>query len=164
MILATFKMISDVTCIRFVKHTVEEDYIIFVKGKGWVSKVGGMQPLYYGRGCQVENICHELMHRLGLYHERTRFDRDRYVHINWKNNMKGKKNCIKKTANTLNVMYDIESIMHYGPYFFSKNQKPTMELINNPTSRMGQKTKLTNLDIQKLNRLYRCTDIIKYKF
>lgn len=39
--------------------------------------------------CTVGNLCHELLHALGLYHEHTREDRDKYVIVNWQNIVAG---------------------------------------------------------------------------
>lgn len=82
------------------------------------------------------------MHALGLHHEHTREDRDQYVTIEWEHILKGRhgkkvhfkkkkkkvwfrqffifllqgkeKNFSVKKGNTLNLPYDLKSIMHYG--------------------------------------------------
>lgn len=55
----------------------------------YVGFQGGAQSLYFGRVCNVGNLCHELMHALGLHHEHTRPDRDQYVTIQWDNVVPG---------------------------------------------------------------------------
>uniref|UniRef100_A0AAZ3R072 Metalloendopeptidase n=1 Tax=Oncorhynchus tshawytscha TaxID=74940 RepID=A0AAZ3R072_ONCTS len=55
----------------------------------YVGFQGGAQSLYFGRACNVGNLCHELMHALGLHHEHTRPDRDQYVTIQWDNVVPG---------------------------------------------------------------------------
>uniref|UniRef100_A0A8C7HZL8 Metalloendopeptidase n=1 Tax=Oncorhynchus kisutch TaxID=8019 RepID=A0A8C7HZL8_ONCKI len=90
--LAAFKMISDQTCILFHEYTNEINYIDIISGTGCASYVGfqgGAQSLYFGRACNVGNLCHELMHALGLHHEHTRPDRDQYVTIQWDNVVPG---------------------------------------------------------------------------
>ncbi|XP_053193407.1 astacin-like metalloprotease toxin 5 [Scomber japonicus] len=158
-IFAAFKMISDVTCIRFKRRTNELNYLKFLSGKGCASFVGvrgGAQSLYYGRTCSVGNLCHEIIHSLGLHHEHTRQDRDQYITVNWDHiKQASKKNFKKKPGDTLNLPYDVDSIMHYGPYFFSKDGGPTM-LAKQGTDHMGQRNYLSLLDIQRLNTLYRC--------
>lgn len=56
----------------------------------YVGCQGGAQRLYFSKICAVGNLCHELMHALGLHHEHTRKDRDQYVTIKWENILKGK--------------------------------------------------------------------------
>lgn len=51
---------------------------------------GGGQPVYFAASCSVGNLCHELMHALGMYHEHTRFDRDQYISVLWQSIKPGK--------------------------------------------------------------------------
>ncbi|XP_076613009.1 zinc metalloproteinase nas-4-like [Chaetodon auriga] len=158
-ILTAFRMISDFTCIRFQRHTTEFNYLMFVKGDGCASFVGcrgGAQKVYYSPSCSVGNLCHEIIHALGLHHEHTRKDRDQYITVQWQSIMPGRQNNFKmKRGNTLMLPYDLNSIMHYGPYFFSQDGSPTV-LSKQGGVQMGQRTHLSELDIQKLNRLYHC--------
>uniref|UniRef100_A0A3B4TGF3 Metalloendopeptidase n=1 Tax=Seriola dumerili TaxID=41447 RepID=A0A3B4TGF3_SERDU len=160
-IYTAFKMISDFTCIRFQRHTTELNYLKFLNGKGCASSVGcrgGPQVVYYARSCSVGNLCHEIVHALGLHHEHTRKDRDQYITVQWQSIMPGRqKNFKTKRGNTLNLPYDINSIMHYGSYFFSVDGSPTM-LPKQSGVQMGQRTHLSQLDIQRLNRLYHCDE------
>lgn len=57
---------------------------------------GGEQPVYFPKVCTVGNLCHEIMHALGLHHEHTRQDRDDYITIEWDNIQEGEK--MGKTA------------------------------------------------------------------
>lgn len=50
---------------------------------------GGDQPVYFSSTCSVGNLCHELIHALGLHHEHTREDRDHYVTVQWQSIMPG---------------------------------------------------------------------------
>ncbi|XP_042245712.1 hatching enzyme 1.2-like isoform X2 [Thunnus maccoyii] len=163
-ILAAFKMISDFTCVRFQKRTTELNYLKFLNSRGCASFVGcrgGAQPLYYGRSCSVGNLCHEIIHSLGLHHEHTRKDRDQYITVQWTSITPGnKKNFKMKGGNTLNLPYDLNSIMHYGQYFFSKDGSPTL-LPKQTGEQMGQRTHLSVLDIQRLNKLYHCDERMK---
>ncbi|KAK9531247.1 hypothetical protein VZT92_010684 [Zoarces viviparus] len=158
-VLSACKMISDVSCIRFRQHTTEYNYLNIQDGKGCASFVGclgGVQPLYFGPTCGVGNLCHELIHALGLHHEHSRMDRDRHITVQWQNIKAGKERSFKvKRGNTLNLPYDHNSIMHYGPYFFSQGGGPTV-LSKQSGVHMGQRTHLSDLDIQKLNKLYHC--------
>ncbi|XP_042078675.1 hatching enzyme 1.2 isoform X7 [Haplochromis burtoni] len=156
---AAFKMISDVTCIRFKKRDTESSYLKLVTGNGCASFVGcqgGAQQLFFASECTVGNLCHELLHALGLYHEHTREDRDKYVTVNWQNIVAGKENNFKvKHGNTQNLPYDLASIMHYGRDFFSANGNPTV-LPKQSGVEIGQRRHLSQLDIERLNKLYSC--------
>ncbi|XP_071323674.1 hatching enzyme 1.2-like isoform X2 [Trachinotus anak] len=160
-IYAAFKMISDFTCIRFQRRTTELNYLKFLNGKGCASFVGcrgGPQAVYYGRTCSVGNLCHEIVHALGLHHEHTRKDRDQYITVQWQSIMPGRQNNFKvKRGNTLDLPYDVDSIMHYGAYFFSVDGSPTV-LPKQGGAQMGQRTHLSHMDIQRLNRLYHCDE------
>uniref|UniRef100_A0A4W6DDX3 Metalloendopeptidase n=1 Tax=Lates calcarifer TaxID=8187 RepID=A0A4W6DDX3_LATCA len=158
-IYAAFKMISDFTCIRFQRHTTELNYLKFLNGRGCASFVGcrgGAQAVYFSRSCSVGNLCHEIIHALGLHHEHTRKDRDQYITVQWQSIMPGRqKNFKVKSGNTLNLPYDLNSIMHYGQFFFSADGSPTV-LSKQSGGQMGQRTHLSPLDVQRLNRLYHC--------
>ncbi|XP_049913599.1 hatching enzyme 1.2-like isoform X1 [Epinephelus moara] len=163
-ILTAFRMISDFTCIRFIPRTTELNYLEFKNGKGCASFVGcrgGAQAVYYARSCSVGNLCHEIVHALGLHHEHTRKDRDQYINVQWQSIIPGReKNFKMRSGNTLNLPYDLESIMHYGEYFFSLDGSPTM-LSKYSGVQMGQRTHLSHLDIQRLNKLYHCDERMK---
>jgi hypothetical protein len=49
----------------------------------YVGFQGGAQPVYFVGTCMARNLCHELLHTLGLRHEHTRLDPDHYVTIQW---------------------------------------------------------------------------------
>ncbi|KAM4529258.1 high choriolytic enzyme 1-like [Fundulus diaphanus] len=153
-----FRMISAPTCIRFVEHRNELNYLHIRDGNGCASPVGvsgGSQSVYFGQSCSVGNLAHELIHALGFYHEHTRDDRDKYITINWPSVVPGMKgNFQVKPGNKLNQPYDYESIMHYGPAYFSIDGSPT--IVTNTPKDIGQRTHLSRLDIKKLKALYRC--------
>ncbi|CAJ1077933.1 low choriolytic enzyme-like isoform X1 [Xyrichtys novacula] len=162
---AAFRMISDYTCIRFKPRTYEYNYLKFKNGNGCASFVGcrgGAQPVYYSRSCSVGNLCHEIIHALGLHHEHTRADRDQYISVQWGSIIPARKKNFKvKRGNTLNLPYDVNSIMHYGQYFFSADGGPTV-LPRQRGVQMGQRTHLTHLDIQRINRLYHCDERMRW--
>lgn len=53
-------------------------------------------------------------------------------------------------------IYDADSVMHYNKNAFSKNGKPTIQLIGNKNKELGQRQGMSVEDIVQLNRLYHC--------
>ncbi|XP_062846020.1 hatching enzyme 1.2-like [Trichomycterus rosablanca] len=150
------------TCIRFVNRTVETDYLSIENKDGCfsaVGKTGGLQVVSLNRaGCLVQGIVqHELNHALGFYHEHTRSDRDSYVIINWENISPSMQyNFNRENTNNLNTLYDYSSVMHYGRRAFSMNGRDTITPTPNPFVDIGQRQNLSNIDIQRINILYKC--------
>ncbi|KAM3855963.1 astacin-like metalloendopeptidase [Vipera latastei] len=153
------------TCIRFIKHTVEYDYINIVPGDrcwSYFGKIGGRQQLsLLKNGCIYKGLIqHELNHALGFLHEQTRSDRDNYVKINLEYVAKGERgNFEKENTTNLGLPYDYDSVMHYGAYDFSNTAgKPTIIPIPNRSVPIGQRVGLSDLDVKKINKLYNCND------
>ena len=112
-------------------------------------------------GCTYVGVIeHELMHALGFWHEQSRSDRDRFVKIVWRNIEPGmEKNFEKfsrKEVQDLDQSYDYKSLMHYGAYAFSKDNKPTIVPLRRGAD-IGQRYALSQTDITKINKLYDCT-------
>ncbi|XP_027134733.1 uncharacterized protein LOC104932695 [Larimichthys crocea] len=152
------------TCIRFVPHTGQTNYISIVKGEGcWsnVGQIGGSQQLSLGKGCIYNGIIqHELIHSLGFWHEQSRTDRDIYVKINYENILDVHvNNFYPHETNNLNVPYDYSSVMHYGPKDFSKNGQDTITALD-ASAVIGQRAGMSDTDILMLNRLYGCKDYL----
>ncbi|XP_057307442.1 hatching enzyme 1.2-like [Hydractinia symbiolongicarpus] len=158
------------TCIRFKPYTAAlarqaGGYVEFMHGGGCYSMIGrqrrGRQQISLGRGCGTKGVTiHEMMHALGFYHEQSRRDRNQYITIHYNN--------IRKSmwynfdpyragqASTLGEPYDKKSIMHYGNYAFSINGRKTIVSKSNPNERLGQRVGLTTIDINQLNKYYKC--------
>ena len=110
-------------------------------------------------------VTHEIAHALGFWHEQSRPDRDQSVRIVWENIEPGKEHNFNKMDYTQidsrGVEYDYNSIMHYGAFSFALNHtRPTMvakkkSLFNNRIT-MGQRSRLSPLDIEQANRMYCC--------
>lgn len=106
-------------------------------------------------------------------------DRDNYVSIQWDNIMMGKEHDFTKYSSSIStnfgLPYDYSSIMHSGPYTDSKNGKPTIvakvsielshywiqklitiDFFQRPFARIGQRSSLSILDIEKINIMYNC--------
>lgn len=145
--------------IDLVPRNGEADYIRFTTGSGCsspIGKQGGMQDIILASDCSTGNAAHEIIHSLGLFHEHTRCDRDTYVTINTANIESGKEGNFDKNCDDATDYFDYDegSIMHYGPFFFSKNDQPTIVSKRDRDDEMGQRDALGPTDIETLNLLY----------
>ncbi|XP_023344980.1 zinc metalloproteinase dpy-31 [Eurytemora carolleeae] len=170
---SAMQTIAFVSCIRFrVWDGKEKDYLFFHPDKKMLGlkslilihfEVSLEQPKKNSCSCfcSAGRALHEIMHTLGFYHEHSRSDRDNYIKIISNNVRKGKlANFVTKTDDdtTRNFEYDYESIMHYGPYFFSKNKQGRVATII-PIKKgvnIGQREMLSRVDCMKVNSLYNC--------
>ncbi|XP_054900514.1 meprin A subunit alpha [Poeciliopsis prolifica] len=156
------------SCVDFKPYEGESTYISFVKLSGCWSYVGDDgtgQNVSIGARCDTKAIVeHELLHALGFYHEQSRSDRDDYVKIWWDEIEEGKGHNFNKYEDDfitdLNTPYDYESIMHYRPFSFNKNESiptitTTIPYFNNV---IGQRLDFSEVDITRLNRMYDCAE------
>ncbi|XP_027794098.2 meprin A subunit alpha [Marmota flaviventris] len=166
-ILYAFEMFRLKSCVDFKPYEGESSYIIFQKFSGCWSSVGDQhvgQNLSIGQGCDYKAIVeHEILHALGFYHEQSRTDRDDYVNIWWDEITSGHQHNFNiyddNFITDLNTPYDYESIMHYGPFSFNKNDSiPTITTkIPEFNSIIGQRLDFSTIDLERLNRMYNCT-------
>lgn len=161
-ILAGMNLISSRSGVTFVPRTNQSSYIEVIKSDGcwsYVGRSGGRQELSIGNGCAYPGIvAHEFMHALGFYHEQSRNDRDNYVRILFENIMANRESNFAKQGPVTTSLgaYDHRSIMHYTYMSFSKNGQPTIESLNPniPSSQLGQRNALTNLDAAAVVAVY----------
>ncbi|XP_037541703.1 low choriolytic enzyme [Nematolebias whitei] len=165
-ILTAMKGFEPKTCIRFVPRTKQRAYLSIEPRFGCFSLLGptGEKQLVslQRAGC-VDNgiVQHELLHALGFYHEHNRSDRDKYVKIHWENMHDDFKTYFSKMdTDNLNTKYDYSSVMHYGKTAFGTNGKETITPIPDPNVPLGQRVGMSDIDIVRVNRLYKCS---KYK-
>jgi len=160
-----FQHYHDHTCLKFVGQTNELYYLKFFKGNGCYSYIGRVAPrgqeLSLGKGCvHAGTAMHEIMHALGFGHEQSRSDRDKHVRILLDNVKKGMEHNFKKLQphqeDTLGAPYDTCSIMHYGTDYFTKNGRPTIEVIQRGSCRIGMSENFSDIDLKKINTLYKC--------
>jgi hypothetical protein len=154
---------EEVTDIKFVPRTTEFNYVVITPGENCLSFVGfmgiGPQILELASGCWRSEILHELGHTIGLIHEHQRFDRDKYVEINWSNidlETRGNFIRISRLEAQVRTEYDPFSIMHYDSYTFSKTfAVPVITLKNSENLYIPyNKGVITESDAQKVKDLY----------
>ena len=152
---------EDETGVRFIERTGEEDFVAFVAPPigcaSLVGRVGGEQFVLLSPTCIFGNAVHKIGHLLGLWHEHQRSDRDTHVTVLFDNvDKRGvlTNYSVIGAAATDTVDYDLGSIMHYGPVFFTtKAGLPTMESVP-PGIMFGQRNALSARDIDGIARLY----------
>jgi hypothetical protein len=145
------------TNFRFVPRTNQRDYVTFRPGNGCSSSVGrrgGEQFVTLAEGCAKGSAIHEIAHVIGLWHEHSREDRDRFVTINWaKIRAESVHNFNQHVSDGQDTgPYDYASIMHYPRNAFSIDGSDTVIAVD-PRARIGQRDALSAGDIAAANSL-----------
>jgi hypothetical protein len=151
------------TSIRFKARTTEKDFVRIKRvTSGCASAVGrqgGEQELILADTCTVGNIIHELGHTIGLWHEQSRADRNKFIKIVMTNVVPGLAHNFNQhilDGIDLNT-YDFGSIMHYPAVAFPIDAtKPTIVPLKPlpPGVVMGQRKALSAGDIAAVEKMY----------
>ncbi|KAH3765311.1 zinc metalloprotease [Pelomyxa schiedti] len=151
--------IQEVCPVRFVLASDESPNCVIIlhdKAGPW-SQTGKaptpIQRVALHNNVTVGNIIHELLHTLGLDHTHCRYDRDKYVNVNYEFIDKSNLGDFDKSVNEKEAVgsYDFGSIMHYPRNAFSTSSKPTLEPIPGGVE-IGQRKCLSPGDIHTVQR------------
>lgn len=161
---------EDNTILTFVNRTTEDNYLLIVEEPGcwsFIGMIGGAQKLSLGDGCNsTGTAAHEIGHAIGLYHEQSRSDRDDNVKVLWENIKDDKESNFytyeEQGASGVDVGgYNVNSLMHYGTFFFGKTRSTGFNTVTLPTLTLldgkqivPNRDYLTDTDIAGANYLY----------
>uniref|UniRef100_A0A0N4ZKX5 Metalloendopeptidase n=1 Tax=Parastrongyloides trichosuri TaxID=131310 RepID=A0A0N4ZKX5_PARTI len=167
------KRIEEKTCLKFNEDQTLSDTeqgIKFVKGNECGSALGKQNGnvnfinLTHYCSTILGVVQHEIGHALGLIHEHQREDRDDYVSIQKANIIDEHRKQIEDveasaTFNSLGIIYEYGSAMHYEIRGFSKNGQPTIVVknIDAYNKMLGQNDGFTFADYKLLN-LKHCSE------
>ena len=109
-------------------------------------------------------ILHELGHAIGLLHEQSRPDRDRYITIHPENMIPGAERYFERKwfIDYQGEVYDYASVMHYTTTEFSKNRRRTITVTNRThyqlqhSPMLGHAENLSPIDVRQINKYYGC--------
>jgi len=152
-------------CIDIRKRSGQSAYVNVEKGSGcssYVGMTGNRQRLSLADGCFSHGtIMHEFLHAFGFHHEQSRSDRDDWVTIDLGNVVRGMEGNFRRRSSSevtrLGTSYDYGSVMHYGAYAFARDRnRPTIRAKRSGGSAMGNRTRLTSRDIERVQVHYGC--------
>jgi hypothetical protein len=164
-VLAAIDEFHSRTGIRFeARKNSDVNYLEFalldadgVAGQSRLGMVGGHQLLLLNKDKKWirGNVIHELCHALGIAHEQSRANREKFVRIDLTEVALGYDSQFKQLFDDGRDIgpYDYNSIMHYGPMVFAKGNKPTIIPLQDDVT-IGQRVALSDGDITALNQIY----------
>jgi hypothetical protein len=136
--------------VRFVRLTRSNlgrfrNWIVFVPGDGCAARVGmrpspGGQAVLLASGCGTPQAIHELGHIVGLWHEQSRNDRDRFLRVNYGNIAASTRynfDLVGQNGLDFGPILDFNSIMLYPAAAFSTGAGPSLQRLDGGNANFG---------------------------
>ncbi|SEM19431.1 Astacin (Peptidase family M12A) [Aquimarina amphilecti] len=151
---------SSKTNIKFKERT-NENYYVTIRNNGdncncanaSLGVQGNRGTINMGVRTGTGVMTHEIGHTLGYLHEQNRSDRDQFVRIFPENIQDGAISQFRISNNSVNPgAFDVQSIMIYSSFTFSKNGQPVMLELDG--TRIPFNGRLSAGDIAGTNLLY----------
>lgn len=161
-ILNAIRQWTDLTPIRLVPRASQANFVHFVRENNdglcfsSIGMIGGEQKVRVDDKCEAGTLVHEIGHSVGLWHEQSRRDRDRYVRVLYRNISKESFTDFDRHVGDEPDFspYDYGSIMHYGEYADSAERRgPSIQTIP-PGIPIGQRKGLSLGDIDAVCHMY----------
>lgn len=161
-ILNAIRQWTERTPIRLVPRAEERNYVRFVRENNdglcfsSIGMIGGEQKIRTDDKCETGTLVHEIGHTVGLWHEQSRRDRDRFVKVVYQNISHSSVRDFDRHINDEPDFsrYDFGSIMHYGAYADCDERRgPSIETIP-PGIPIGQRKGLSPGDIDAVEHMY----------
>lgn len=157
---SAIKNFEEKTSLKFVEWTGEQNHVEFVssEGAGGIASncgmIGGHQLIWLSDAAPTSSIIHEIGHTVGLVHEHSRDDRDKYVRILEENIIPGEEHNFKKFFNQYSTdNFDFNSIMLYPSDAFSRNGRATITKLDG-TNFTVSANELQEGDLEIINKIY----------
>lgn len=164
-----FEFVSSVYLFDHIEFTGEGDNCLSNIGKIGGKQLVRLPDTAYGTiiTCRTHGIVlHEILHVLGIWHEQSRPDRNKYVQVLESNIQTGRQRNFNtrsgEEVDSHGIVYDYGSIMHYNLNAFSSNGNPTLQIINmkeyiqQGQPAVGEIKRLSKRDIAQIRRVYNC--------
>lgn len=166
---AQLEQIENKTCVKFVPHSTERDFIVIGNFNGCSSllgRKGGRQNISMSYNRTRKTTClrgptmmHEMMHALGIHHMHNSVDRDNYISVHLENvRPSSHKNFKIVNDSSHETPYDLRSATHYASWQYSNNGRDVL-VPHDPNFLLiiGRLKVLSAGDIVRINRLHSCS-------